>query len=94
MDWTKAKKRNILYEDGTMLIWQYPVVLYEIWAAWVCSFLQENPPEEENDKIYQNEETVFLLLKLLKLITLLCKYLLFIALANSSFDEIKIFYLF
>ena len=40
MDWTKTKKRPILYEGGAMLIWQYPVV------------------EEENDKIYEDEEAI------------------------------------
>jgi len=58
MDWTKTKKRTMLYEGGVILIWQYPVVLFEAWTAWVCSFLQEKPPEEENDKIYGGEETV------------------------------------
>jgi len=58
MDWTKAKKRTILYEGGTILIWQYLVVLYEAWISLVFPFLQEKPPEEENDKIYEDEETV------------------------------------
>jgi len=49
-DLVLSEKGTMLYEGGAMFMWQNPVVLYETWITWLHLFLQENPPEEENDK--------------------------------------------
>jgi len=41
-----------------MLIWQHLLVFYGNWIAWLRPILRINPPEEENDKISEDEEAV------------------------------------
>jgi len=52
-DLVLSEKGTMLYEGGAMIMWQYPVVLYETWIALLYLFLQEKPLEEENDKNYE-----------------------------------------